>query len=67
MQQLPKLWELFHNFGMTALELNPIRMKPEQGRLMPVACDFKYGFDRDDARWQRLGSRATYVASVSMR
>src|SRR6476646_8971037 len=24
-QQLPKLWELFHNFGMTTLELNPIR------------------------------------------
>src|SRR3982751_3656492 len=26
-----------------------------QGRLVPVACDFKCGFDRDDARWQRLG------------
>jgi succinyl-CoA synthetase beta subunit len=23
-QQLPKLWELYHNFGMTTLELNPI-------------------------------------------
>ena len=33
-QQLPKLWELFHDFGMTTLELNPIRMRPErQGRL----------------------------------
>jgi succinyl-CoA synthetase beta subunit len=54
-QQLPKLWELFHNFGMTTLELNPIRMRPDrQGRLTPVACDFKCGFDRDDARWQRL-------------
>ena len=21
---------------------------------MPVACDFKCGFDRDDPRWQRL-------------
>ena len=28
-QQLPKLWELFHNFGMTTLELNPIRMRPD--------------------------------------
>ncbi len=54
-QQLPKLWELCHNFGMTTLELNPIRMRPERnGRLTPVACDFKCGFDRDDVRWMRL-------------
>src|SRR4051794_3873562 len=25
-----------------------------QGRLTPVACDFKCGFDRDDPRWGRL-------------
>ena len=54
-QQLPKLWELFHNFGMTTLELNPIRMRQDsKGRLTPVACDFKCGFDRDDPRWLRL-------------
>ena len=54
-QQLPKLWELFHNFGMTTLELNPIRMRADsKGRLTPMACDFKCGFDRDDPRWQRL-------------
>ncbi|MFT3814765.1 MAG: ATP citrate lyase citrate-binding domain-containing protein [Acidovorax sp.] len=54
-QHLPKLWELFHNFGMTTLELNPIRMRPDRkGRLTPVACDFKCGFDRDDPRWLRL-------------
>jgi succinyl-CoA synthetase beta subunit len=54
-QQLPKLWELYHNFGMTTLELNPIRMRPGSGgRLVPIACDFKAGFDRDDPRWQRL-------------
>jgi succinyl-CoA synthetase beta subunit len=54
-QHLPKLWELFHNFGMTTLELNPIRLRTEPGgRLTPVACDFKCGFDRDDPRWQRL-------------
>jgi succinyl-CoA synthetase beta subunit len=30
-------------------------MRPDrQGRLTPVACDFKCGFDRDDPRWQRL-------------
>jgi succinyl-CoA synthetase beta subunit len=54
-QQLPKLWELYHGFGMTTLELNPIRMREDgKGRLVPVACDFKCGFDRDDPRWQRL-------------
>lgn len=55
-QQLPKLWELFHGFGMTTLELNPIRMRIDRnGRLSPVACDFKCSFDRDDPRWMRLG------------
>jgi len=55
-QQLPKLWELFHLYGMTTIELNPIRMMPARGgRLLPVACDFKGGFDRDDPRWHRLG------------
>jgi succinyl-CoA synthetase beta subunit len=54
-QHLPNLWDLFHDFGMTTLELNPIRLRPDKkGRLTPVACDFKCGFDRDDPRWQRL-------------
>jgi hypothetical protein len=40
---------------MTTLELNPIRMRADaRGRLTPVACDFKCGFDRDDPRWLRL-------------
>ena len=55
-QHLPKLWELVQHYGMTALELNPIRMMPGRGgRLTPVACDFKCGFDRDDPRVARLG------------
>jgi succinyl-CoA synthetase beta subunit len=55
-QQLPKLWELVHHYGMTTLELNPIRMMPGRGgRLTPIACDFKCGFDRDDPRVERLG------------
>jgi succinyl-CoA synthetase beta subunit len=63
-QQLPKLWELYHNFGMTILELNPIRMRPDRrGRLTPVACDFKCGFDRDDARWHRLDLPAHLFAA----
>jgi succinyl-CoA synthetase beta subunit len=54
-QHLPKLWELYHDFGMTTLELNPIRLREDsKGRLLPVACDFKCGFDRDDVRWPRL-------------
>jgi succinyl-CoA synthetase beta subunit len=62
-QSLPKLWELYHNFGMTTLELNPIRMRPDgKGRLVPVACDFKCGFDRDDLRWQRLNLPAELFA-----
>jgi succinyl-CoA synthetase beta subunit len=63
-QQLPKLWELFHNFGMTTLELNPIRMRADKrGRLTPVACDFKCGFDRDDPRWLRLNLPAQLFAA----
>ena len=55
-QYLPKLWELMHYYGMTTLELNPIRMRNDgNGRLTPVACDFKCGFDRDDPRVARLG------------
>lgn len=62
-QTLPKMWELYHNYGMTTLELNPIRMRPERdGRLTPVACDFKCGFDRDDSRWLRLGLPAELFA-----
>ncbi|MEO5494979.1 MAG: ATP-grasp domain-containing protein [Sphingomonas sp.] len=54
-QQLPKLWDLVHHYGMTTLELNPIRMRPDRsGRLTPVACDFKCGFDRDDHRVARF-------------
>ena len=54
-QHLPKLWDLFHLYGMTTLELNPIRMAiGRDGRLTPKACDFKGGFDRDDPRWHRL-------------
>lgn len=54
-QHLPKLWDLFHHYGMTTLELNPIRMSQRRpGALTPVACDFKCGFDRDDHRVKRL-------------
>jgi succinyl-CoA synthetase beta subunit len=62
-QNLPKLWELFHHYGITTLELNPIRMSPGRGgRLVPVACDFKCGFDRDDPRRERLALPASLFA-----
>ena len=36
-QHLPNLWDLFHDYGMTTLELNPIRLRPDaRGRLTPV-------------------------------
>jgi succinyl-CoA synthetase beta subunit len=53
-QHLPKLWDLFHQYGMTTLELNPIRMMRDGNRLVPVACDFKCSFDGDDPNWHRL-------------
>lgn len=66
-QYLPKLWELMHHYGMTTLELNPIRMKPMPGgRLLPVACDFKCSFDRDDPRVARLKlPRDLFTSDVS--
>ncbi len=53
-QNLPKLWDLYNNYGMLMLELNPIRMASNNGRLTPVACDFKCAFDQDDPAWKRL-------------
>ncbi len=54
-QHLTKLWTLYNNYGMSTLELNPIRMSPDaKGRLVPVACDFKCSFDLDNPAWKRL-------------
>ena len=54
-QNLPKLWDLYNNYGMIMLELNPIRMRPGKGgRYAPIACDFKCAFDQDDPAWKRL-------------
>ncbi len=62
-QHLPKLWDLYHHYGMTMLELNPIRMMPVKGRLSPVACDFKCSFDIDDPNWKRLNLPLDVFAS----
>ena len=54
-QNIPKLWTLYNNYGMSMLELNPIRMfRGKNGRLVPVACDFKCSFDQDNPSWKRL-------------
>lgn len=63
-QHLPKLWTLYNNYGMSTLEINPIRMSPDkQGRLVPVACDFKGAFDIDNPAWKRLDLPAHLFAS----
>ena len=62
-QNLPKLWDLYNNYGMILLELNPIRMMPVKGRLVPVACDFKCAFDQDDPAWKRLNLPSHVFAS----
>jgi len=54
-QNIPKLWDLYSNYGMNMLEINPIRMMPDnKGRLIPVACDFKGSFDTDNPSYKRL-------------
>ncbi len=53
-QYLPRLWNLYDDFGFMMLEINPIRMKRIKNRLTPVACDFKAQFDRDNPQLQRL-------------
>jgi succinyl-CoA synthetase beta subunit len=63
-QNLPKLWTLYNNYGMSTLEINPIRMSPDRaGRLTPVACDFKGAFDIDNPAWKRLDLAAHLFAS----
>ncbi|MBF0126934.1 MAG: carboxylate--amine ligase [Magnetococcales bacterium] len=55
-QNITKLWDLFNNYGMTTLEINPIRIwRDPNGRLVPMACDFKCAFDGDDRNSRRLG------------
>ncbi|MGE5479821.1 MAG: ATP citrate lyase citrate-binding domain-containing protein [Chloroflexota bacterium] len=54
-QHLPKLWDLYDNYGVTTLELNPIRMKRVGSGFLPVACDIKAAFDQDNPSWKRIG------------
>jgi len=58
-QHLPKLWDLYDNYGMTVLELNPIRMRQVEKTFVPVACDVKVAFDQDNPAWKRLDLPST--------
>ncbi len=53
-QNLPKLWDLYASFGLTTVEINPIRIWRDGPRLVPMACDLKAVFDRDNPAWKRL-------------
>lgn len=53
-QHLPKLWDLYAAFGLTTVEINPIRVRRDGARLFPVACDVKAQFDQDNPAWKRL-------------
>ncbi|MDZ7723251.1 MAG: ATP citrate lyase citrate-binding domain-containing protein [candidate division KSB1 bacterium] len=62
-QHLPKLWALYDNYGLTTLEINPIRLKRQGNRWLPVACDFKAAFDQDNPAWRRLELPNTILQS----
>lgn len=54
-QHLPKLWDLFDGYGLTSIELNPIRIQRRGNQILPVACDVKASFDQDNPSWKRIG------------
>jgi len=62
-QHLPKLWDLYAAFGLTTVEINPIRVLRDGPRLLPVACDVKAEFDQDNPAWKRLELSPTIFQS----
>ncbi len=54
-QHLPKLWDLYDGYGLTTIELNPIRVMRKGNHILPVACDVKASFDQDNPAWKRIG------------
>lgn len=54
-QTLPRLWELYESYGLSTIELNPIRVKRQEGRFIPMACDIKAAFDQDNPASKRTG------------
>lgn len=62
-QSLPRLWDLYVAFGLTTIEINPIRVFRDGNRLVPVACDVKAAFDQDNPAWKRLDLPMTIFES----
>jgi succinyl-CoA synthetase beta subunit len=65
-QHLPKLWDLYYNYGVTTLELNPVRLKKSGSGYIPVACDIKASFDQDNPEWKRIGlPTSTFISETT--
>jgi succinyl-CoA synthetase beta subunit len=62
-QHLPRLWDLYAAFGLTTVEINPIRVSRDGARLVPIACDVKAAFDQDNPAWKRLDLPPTIFQS----
>ena len=62
-QQLPKLWQLYNSYGLTTIEINPLRIQRVGGRYVPMACDIKAGFDQDNPASGRVGLPDTIFKS----
>ena len=62
-QQLPKLWTLYDNYGLETIEINPILMKKQDNLVSPVACDLKIKFDQDNPAWRQIGLPSTIFQS----
>lgn len=58
-QYLPKLWDLYDSYGLTTLEINPLRVMRQGGRYIPLACDIKAAFDQDNPASARVGLPST--------
>ncbi len=62
-QHLPKLWHLYDKYGLSTIELNPVRIKKIGNKYLPVACDLKAGFDQDNPGVKRTGLPLTIFQS----
>lgn len=58
-KHIPKLWDLYENYGLTTIEINPIRVMKAGNQYIPVACDLKASLDQDNPAWKRIGLPAT--------
>lgn len=60
---IPKLWDLYDNYGMTTIEINPIRVCKVGNKYIPYACDLKAAFDQDNEAWKRINLPSTIFQS----